>query len=93
MYPFTVLMLGIKCLSTISFVRPGHVVRWLLWMSLTKFGLTVENNAVFRNFTKFALVSFLLMMTDMFGEDTWNYLNEAVLICSILSFFSVISTK
>ena len=58
MCPLAVLMVDIKCLFTISFVRPGHIVRWLFWMTLTKVDLTGGNNAACEKFTKSTVLSF-----------------------------------
>ena len=91
MCSLAVVMFGINFLFIISFVRPGHVVRWLFWMVLINVDLTGENNATCKKFTKSALVSFFLLMTNIVGEETWTYLNIAVLFCSILYFFSCIS--
>ena len=68
MWPLAVLELGIKFIFTMSFVRPGHVVRWLFWMHLTKMYLTGVNNAACKKFIRSALLPFFLMMTDMVGE-------------------------
>ena len=42
---FAVLMLGIKCLLTISSINPYHVVSWLFLMVLTNVDFTRENSA------------------------------------------------
>ena len=58
MFPFAVLILDIKCLFTIFFVKPGYVVKWLFWMALTSIELTEKNNVACKKLTKSTLVSF-----------------------------------
>ena len=55
--------------------------------------LTGEINNTCKNFTTSALLSLFLMMTDIVGEVTWIFWSVAVLIFSIISLFSIISTK
>ena len=62
-------------------------------MTMTKVDLTGGNNAVCRKFTRSASVSSFLMMTEMFGEETWTYLDVVVFLFSVLSYFSCLSTK
>ena len=55
--------------------------------------MTAGNNAAYRKFTKSDLVSFFLMMTETVGEETLTCLNVVMFFCSVLSFFSYLSTK
>ena len=77
----------------ISSVNPDHVVNWVFLMGLTNVDFTRENSATSRKFTRSDFVSFFLMMTDIFGEVTWNCLKFEGSFRSNLSCLNCLCTK
>ena len=56
--PFSVLMVGIKCLLIFFSVNPGHVAKLLFLIALTNIISTSENRAAWRKLTRAVFVSF-----------------------------------
>ena len=62
-WPFDVAIEGRRCFWMSGLFKPGHVVKWLLFIALMKVDLTGLKHAAWRNLARSSFVCCLRMMT------------------------------